>query len=311
MKRILTLVVCLLISGCAFNPFVKKIPFVPTLSVPATSYYGAQHVFNRSKPAYYMKETEIFSISSEQELALLLMVQSETGITKLNFISEVPISLNKTFIYLESIYFYPFTLSSGYTEYTKSGKTVDKVQFIEIIPLVGHQDEVKTEVINILATYTNASMDNTRKIQTLHDYVVGKVRYDTSITSLNLEESKGHSSFEAYGALLAKTAVCSGYSKAMIALSVPLNIPILYISSKIMQHAWNLVYNGSEWLYLDATWDDPIPDKSDRVMTTYFMKTKTGFLKDGLHHFDVSSDTTLTAEEYLDFAYYVFPSTKD
>ena len=77
-----------------------------------------------------------------------------------------------------------------------------------------------------------------------------------------------------------------------------------------MQHAWNLVYDGYEWKYIDVTFNDPIPDRQDRVLYTYYLLNEKQFLSDGKHRFDPSADNTLSADEYLEFAYQVYPETR-
>jgi transglutaminase/protease-like cytokinesis protein 3 len=77
-----------------------------------------------------------------------------------------------------------------------------------------------------------------------------------------------------------------------------------------MLHAWNLVYDGISWKFIDTTFNDPIPDRKNRVLYTYYLLNKNQFLRDGKHQFDVSSDSTLSAEEYIEFAEYVYPETK-
>jgi len=310
MKKIIVLVLVLLLGGCGLirNPFEK---FEPTYQVAATDYLGAGILFNKIRPESYMKERELFSVSSESELALLVAKKLEAGITKVNYRSDHLLSLQKTFMYLESIVFTPFTLAMGYTEYTRFGNAVDKVYFAEVQHDGDADLKLKEDTDVFLAGLVLDGKTNAQQLRSIHDTLVKQTKYDTSVLQLKLEEYRGHPSFEAYGLFTNKTAVCSGYSKALMSLASTRGIPTLYVASLSMEHAWNLVYDGENWLYIDATWNDPVPDKEGRVLLTYFLLDKTRFLKDGKHHFDLSSDATLSEEEYIEFAKYVFPTTKD
>jgi hypothetical protein len=80
-----------------------------------------------------------------------------------------------------------------------------------------------------------------------------------------------------------------------------------------MNHAWNMVYDGEEWKYVDVTFDDPVPDKEGRVVSTYFLLSQALMTKGNAtvkaHLYDESSETTLDSADYLEFASYIFPYT--
>lgn len=95
----------------------------------------------------------------------------------------------------------------------------------------------------------------------LHDTVVRQLGYDSRAAA---DPSGYPESFTAYGAFVSKTAVCEGYAKAMKLLLDSSGVESLYVTGTASNgaesgpHAWNAVHIGSQWYYLDATFDDPV-----------------------------------------------------
>jgi hypothetical protein len=119
-----------------------------------------------------------------------------------------------------------------------------------------------------------------------------------------------HPSFEAIGLFNNATAVCSGYARAFNGVAHELGIPSLMISSETMAHAWNMVYLDGEWLFVDVTFDDPVPDQKASFRSTYLLLNTEDFLKLEKHRFDEMGGTRLDAKAYLDFANYVYFNVK-
>lgn len=308
MKKLICILLILMLGGCSFMRNMIG-PFEPTFSIAPTEYLGAGIVFNKVRPESYMKETELFLVNSESELALLVAKKREAGITKTSYRAASVLSLQKTFMYLESIIYVPFTLSMGYTEYSRFGSSVDKVYFAEISYDPENDAKLEGNIDAFLSRLVLDGLNNAKQLEAIHDRIVKETQYDVSILSLNLEQYRGSASFEAFGVFTNKKAVCSGYARALMGLVVKRGIPVLYIASLSMEHAWNLVYDGKNWRYIDATWNDPVPDVRNRVLHNYFLLESKAFLRDGKHKFDKAGDDRLTEQEYLDFAKYVFPTT--
>jgi len=53
-----------------------------------------------------------------------------------------------------------------------------------------------------------------------------------------------------------------------------------------VNHAWNRVYLDNQYLNLDITWDDPVPDGGSRVLYDYFLISDEQMRKD--HTWDAS-----------------------
>ena len=300
--------ICLLIllSSCSL---LEPKPRVDE-TIINTSIYAHGATFTLAGLPAYVEEKEVYRIADEQELALLSLVKSEEEVLKVNFVSDEPISLNKTFAYLESVLPYSFKLSLGEMNYTRKEELLMSLQSLEIMPMVDVASQVMKPALDWNENYITSDMTQKEMIKVYHDQLLLNTKYDTSVLDLDLSVVQDHPSFEAMGVFFYRTAVCSGYARAFNALAKTSKIPSLIVSSLSMQHAWNLVYDGYEWKYIDVTFNDPIPDRQDRVLYTYYLLNEKQFLSDGKHRFDSSADNTLSADEYLEFAYQVYPETR-
>lgn len=271
---------------------------------------GKDRQFTLAGLPSYVQEDNVYRIVDEKELALLSIIQERDNILKVFYVSENPISIDKTFAYIESVIPYPFNITMTEIPYTRNGEVLTTLFSIEIMP----NDEDYKAIFDTGKAWNLSilkdGMNNKEKIKAIHDEIVLVTQYDTSILDIDLSASVRHPSFEATGVFNFSTAVCSGYSRAFNVLAHDQGIPSIMVSSISMLHAWNLVYDGLSWKFIDTTFNDPIPDRKNRVLYTYYLLNKNQFIQDGKHTFDKSSDTTLTAEEYIEFAEYVYPETK-
>lgn len=257
----------------------------------------------------YVKEKDVYEISSEMELAVLAAILYHQDDLELHYTSIEPISLDRLFAYLESIIPISFRLTMGELTYTRSDDVVLILYSLEIDPVLTDYDNVDRLARSWAVEVTDPLLPGPENIRAIHDRLVLYTQYDTSLLDIDLTKVGSHVSFEALGLFENRTAVCSGYARAFNAMARNADIPSLMISSVSMQHAWNLVFDGSEWVYLDATFDDPVPDVSGKVRYTYFLIDEARLRSDGKHDFDRSTDETLSARDYLEFARYVFPDS--
>jgi len=258
----------------------------------------------------YVKEDNVYRIIDEKELALLSIIEEKNDVLKVFYVSDNSISIDKTFAYIESVVPYPFNVVITEIPYTRNGEVLTTLFSIEIKPNNADYKAIYDTANAWNLTILSDGMSDKEKIKSIHDEIVSVTQYDTSILDIDLSASVRHPSFEATGVFNYNTAVCSGYSRAFNVLAHDQGIPSIMVSSISMLHAWNLVYDGVSWKFIDTTFNDPIPDRKNRVLYTYYLLNKNQFIQDGKHKFDKSSDTTLTAEEYIEFAEYVYPETK-
>ncbi|NYI42587.1 transglutaminase domain-containing protein [Demequina lutea] len=136
-------------------------------------------------------------------------------------------------------------------------------------------------VAAIVATPAVAQASDTRaKVKAIHDAVLRAATYDkaagaaiaagvTSAASPEVAQSQ-----QAYGILVAGTAVCTGYAMAFQALAQASGLQSVVVTGVATSgvttggHAWNRVLVGGQWLVVDTTWDDAT---DARLGTDYLM----------------------------------------
>lgn len=105
-----------------------------------------------------------------------------------------------------------------------------------------------------------------KKAKMIHDYVASVATYDDgaaeAITAGDTDSQRVDQSQEAYGILVAGTAVCNGYAEAFQAMALEAGLPSVIVTGEAFSglttgaHAWNRVFVDGEWLVVDVTWDD-------------------------------------------------------
>ncbi|UHA75908.1 transglutaminase [Paenibacillus sp. 481] len=123
---------------------------------------------------------------------------------------------------------------------------------------------VRSEAKRIVQTIIKPEDDVNYKVKKIHDYIVQNVAYDANMKK-----------FTAYEALTDGKTVCQGYALLVQAMMEEVGIPSLVIEGEAGNtlHAWNLIQMDERWYHLDATWNDPLPDKKNQVRYTYYMRT--------------------------------------
>ncbi len=120
-------------------------------------------------------------------------------------------------------------------------------------PASSASDDEKLEyAVSRVFSHLRPNMSNIEKVKAVHDYMVRNVSYDLA----NLQAGTiPWVDYGAYGALVNKKAVCSGYTAAFQLLMERLGIPVTTITSSSMNHAWNMIQLDDSWYHVDVTWD--------------------------------------------------------
>ena len=98
----------------------------------------------------------------------------------------------------------------------------------------------------------------------LHDHLVSRHSYD---------EGSFHHSSPASDLLISTTGNCDAYARVYWLLLHMAGIENLYVSGvsrRGINHGWNLVKIDGEWIHVDCTSDDPVPDVPGRSLRTFF-----------------------------------------
>ena len=117
------------------------------------------------------------------------------------------------------------------------------------------QNKYNRIVSEFKSKYINKDMTAFEKEMMIIQYLVQNVEYDYQNYLNNTIPAE---SYTAYGALVNKVAVCSGYADAFKVLCDACDIQSVVVSSSAMNHAWNQVYLEGKWYHVDVTWEDPI-----------------------------------------------------
>lgn len=106
-------------------------------------------------------------------------------------------------------------------------------------------------VKNYLSTLDLNSYSDYELLSEFHDFVIESCDY-------NYFDMNHNHNFSAYGALCEGLAVCQGYALAFYRLcrEVGFDVRIITSDPKVGCHAWNLVWVGDAYYYVDCTWDD-------------------------------------------------------
>lgn len=106
--------------------------------------------------------------------------------------------------------------------------------------------------VQAIAGMVNQEWSAVEKVLFVHDYLASHYEYDTSLEI-----------HDAYRFFVQGKGVCESYTLAGIAVLRELGIEVSYVSSRALNHAWNLVKVDGEWYHMDITHDDPLYNKLD------------------------------------------------
>lgn len=134
------------------------------------------------------------------------------------------------------------------------------------------------EVDRVIGSVIKNAMSDYEKELAFHDYLVTNVYYDEESLTM---QNPPREIYSAYGALMNKKAVCSGYAHAMKLLLDKCNIQCLIVSGKSKKpgnekselHGWNIVKINDNTYHLDVTWDAPVGRKAGELNHHYFNVT--------------------------------------
>lgn len=121
------------------------------------------------------------------------------------------------------------------------------------------------KVVEILDKIIEDDMTDYEKELAIHDYIVTNCEYGYTDYSRDY-------AYRAYGCLVQNKAVCNGYAESMSLLLTCAGVENKIVTGvgKGELHAWNQVCLDGKWYNVDATWDDPLPDRKNYAGHKFF-----------------------------------------
>lgn len=155
------------------------------------------------------------------------------------------------------------------------------------------QNMLMTEVDRILSEMPEYEDDYSKELY-IHDYIINVCKYEDS------EQAS-----DAYGCLIEKKAVCSGFSRAAMLLLKKSGIETVLVggvgtseTQGQISHMWNIVRIDGSYYHLDVTWDNPGNDES--ISHLYFNLSDSEIAYD---HSDYDFAFSCDSDEYNYFKY--------
>ncbi|MDN4484028.1 transglutaminase domain-containing protein [Demequina lignilytica] len=177
---------------------------------------------------------------------------------------------------LEALTQNPYVFVQGWQTLTLNGRAVSlEPEYVyDAEETRARQDATAAAVDQALAVLDLGALGPADQVTAIHDYVAQAATYDYEAADLinagerNLQVAQSQ---EAYGILVAGSAVCNGYAQAFKAIADAAGLEVVTVTGQAWSgptsggHAWNRVMIDGRWLVVDATWDDggdlaPVPD---------------------------------------------------
>ena len=165
--------------------------------------------------------------------------------------------------------------------YSPSRKIITGIRFYydNTLSSDAYQRRVKETNATIEALVAKTKgMNDFEKALYVHDYIILNCEYDLDL--LNLIKAEGtldgevySERYTEYSVLVNGTGICGSYALAYRAVMNACGVECLYLSSKAMNHAWNMIKLDGKWYHVDCCWDDPTPDRYGEARRTYFLRT--------------------------------------
>lgn len=249
---------------------VRKI--IILLLILVLAFTAANRIYSRSDSGRVFPK--IFEATADEVRAEMLQQISEYK-TTLEF-DNVSVETMAA-VYEEIFLSHPefFWLGGGYN-YTvttyKFGNTHISMELMlnadaEGIPAM---DKEFRQTVRDIVSKADSAWSDFDKALYVHDYITGSCRYDKefieSLSETDDEDAALSQSLDstAYGCLVNRLAICSGYTNAFQLLMNELDVECGKTrgwagrNGDSQSHVWNYITLGGEKYYIDVTWDDAI-----------------------------------------------------
>ncbi len=212
---------------------------------------GRQRMLSPQDETAFAIKNIIETALRNQETSISVTIYNLSAETLYNYYTQV-LNENPDLIYAIGGYSYGPSESLITTVYPQYSNVYTKE----------NADELVSKAQEIIGGMS-ASFTDEQKILYLHDYLVTHCQYDLATLDLYDEYTPKQivelelGKFNAYNALVEGSAVCQGYSEAMVLLGKYAGLDIKIVTSEAENHAWNMISLDNVYYFFDCTWDDP------------------------------------------------------
>lgn len=169
--------------------------------------------------------------------------------------------------------------------------------------IVQMRSELESKTNEILAKI-QPNMTDFQKAAIIHDEIVLSCEYSNSPDAQYTRTS-------VYDCIVNGYANCQGYTSSMSYLLEKVGINSEIVESSQMNHIWNLAEIDGNYYHIDATFDDPTPDRYGFVSHKYFLLSDSAIKtsSDISVHYGFKTNNSCTGTAY-DNSYYKNLNTK-
>lgn len=283
MKKLFKFIIFVLIIGSIFhfrneiiNYTLDKLIYSKEIVIDNPNEYYIDYDF------IYVKNTDNFDPKNRQDLINIFYTILNSGWDDFTFYckseyetckDDINYIINNDYI-LSTInnYVHPYnsysTFSISVNNFGKVNVTIQRIYNQVDIDIINQKiNEIENKIIN-------KNMNNNDKIKAIHDYIINTTKYDEAKEHEKINDIKyyKYKSNIAYGPLINGYAICGGYTDAISVILYDLGIYNFKISNE--NHVWNVINIDGKWLHTDLTWDDPLTNTKEDVLTySFYLKT--------------------------------------
>lgn len=290
MKRVVSVVLCLILVVSVFSFSVSTLAVTPTVqSVKGLTPYNVRTVDLLETQA--IRNPVGFSEYMHQEM---LNFNPEINISAYNIPTNAEgFALIASVLYNEHIDC--FHVTKGYSYCSSSGYITRLLLTYDYT--VEEFNELSAEIASVtnylLRDLSTATISQAEKALIVHDRLVAWTEYDYFNL---LNGSLPSTVYSILGPFIHRSAVCAGYAKAYMHLMRTLGFECSYVNSELNNHAWSMLTVDGEKYFVDCSNNDPVWDIYGRVRHTNFLKSAAKFATLSNHAPDANGDFDYTQE---------------
>jgi hypothetical protein len=299
MKKLLTTCLLLFVLYYVYDNYIEIGQFImQNIVYKEDTIIKDANSYEKNMDWSYVQETDDFSPNEKQDILNIFYTALNKGWDEVIF--YCPTSYETCEDDINEIASDPSTLSyinnfvATYNSYSRIYVNINSFGRVDIKITKTYDSDMIAKIDKrldeILASLITDDMTEEQKIKAIHDFILDGTVYDQERSNEiknGIETETTQASNTAYGPLYYGKAICGGYTDLMALFLDRLGIPNFKVSSE--NHIWNVVYYDNSWRHLDLTWDDPVVNTGENIITYNYYLITTEELKninDDQHDYD-------------------------